>query len=60
MNGNLNFTGQYSTVGGTTGLGYADFVTGQLSVWPGRPFYDNDKSDYYGLYVRTRGGWART
>ena len=53
VNGNLNFTGQYSTVGGTTGLGYADFVTGQLSAFgQGRPFYDNDKSDYYGLYVQ--------
>jgi len=40
-------------VGGTTGLGYADFVTGQLSAFgQGRPFYDNDKSDYYGLYVQ--------
>ena len=53
VNGNLNFTGQYSTVGGTSGLGYADFVTGQLSAFgQGRPFYDNDKSDYYGLYVQ--------
>jgi len=53
VNGNLNFTGQFSTVGGTTGLGYADFVTGQLSAFgQGRPFYDNDKSDYYGLYVQ--------
>jgi hypothetical protein len=53
VNGNLNFTGQYSTVGGTQGLGYADFVTGQLSAFgQGRPFYDNDKSDYYGLYVQ--------
>lgn len=53
VNGNLNFTGQYPTVGGTTGLGYADFVTGQLSAFgQGRPFYDNDKSDYYGLYVQ--------
>ncbi len=53
VNGNLNFTGQYSTVGGVSGLGYADFVTGQLSAFgQGRPFYDNDKSDYYGLYVQ--------
>jgi hypothetical protein len=53
VNGNLNFTGQFSTVGGTTGLGYADFVTGQLNAFgQGRPFYDNDKSDYYGLYVQ--------
>jgi len=53
VNGNLNFTGQYSTVGGTTGLGYADFVTGQLNAFgQGRPFYDNDKSDYYGLHVQ--------
>lgn len=53
VNGNLNFTGQYSTVGGTSGLGFADFVTGQLSAFgQGRPFYDNDKSDYYGLYVQ--------
>lgn len=52
VNGGLNFTGQYSTVGGTTGLGYADFVTGQLNAYTqGRPFYDDDKSDYYGLYV---------
>jgi hypothetical protein len=56
VNGNLNFTGQYSTVGGTTGLGYADFVTGQLNAFgQGRPFYDDDKSDYYGLYVQD--GW---
>jgi hypothetical protein len=53
VNGNLNFTGQYSTVGGTTGLGYADFVTGRLNAYgQGRPFYDDDKSDYYGLYVQ--------
>jgi Carboxypeptidase regulatory-like domain/TonB dependent receptor len=53
VNGNLNFTGQFSTVGGTTGLGYADFVTGQLNAFgQGRPFYDNDKSDYYGLYIQ--------
>jgi hypothetical protein len=53
VNGNLNFTGQYSTVGGVSGLGYADFVTGQLSAFgQGRPFYDNDKSDYYGLYAQ--------
>ena len=53
VNGNLTFTGQYSTVGGTTGLGYADFVTGQLNNFgQGRPFYDNDKSDYYGLYAQ--------
>jgi hypothetical protein len=53
VNGNLNFTGQYSTVGGVSGLGYADFVTGQLNAFgQGRPFYDNDKSDYYGLYVQ--------
>src|SRR5262249_31669855 len=53
VNGNLNFTGQYSTVGGTTGLGYADFVTGRLNNYgQGRPFYDDDKSDYYGLYAR--------
>ncbi len=53
VNGNLNFTGQYSTAGGVAGLGYADFVTGQLNAFgQGRPFYDNDKSDYYGLYVQ--------
>jgi hypothetical protein len=56
VNGNLNFTGQYSTVGGTAGLGFADFVTGRLNAFgQGRPFYDNDKSDYYGLYVQD--GW---
>lgn len=63
VNGNLNFTGQFSTcaaappapcvVGTTGGLGYADFVTGQLNAFgQGRPFYDNDKSDYYGVYVQ--------
>ncbi|HZL56397.1 MAG TPA: TonB-dependent receptor [Bryobacteraceae bacterium] len=53
VNGQLNFTGQYSTVGGTTGLGYADFLTGQLNAYSqGQPFYDDDKSDYYGLYVQ--------
>jgi len=53
VNGNLTFTGQYSTVGGAAGLGYADFVTGQLNAFgQGRPFYDNDKSDYYGLYIQ--------
>lgn len=53
VNGNLNFTGQFSTVGGAAGLGYADFVTGQLNAFgQARPFYDNDKSDYYGLYVQ--------
>lgn len=59
VNGNLNFTGQYSTVGGTTGLGYADFVTGQLNAFgQGRPFYDDDKSNYYGLYVQD--AWRMT
>jgi Carboxypeptidase regulatory-like domain/TonB dependent receptor len=59
VNGNLAFTGQYATVGGTTGLGYADFVTGQLNAFgQGRPFYDDDKSDYYGLYVQD--GWRVT
>lgn len=53
VNGNLNFTGQFSTVGGAAGLGYADFVTGNLNAFgQGRPFYDNDKSDYYGLYIQ--------
>ena len=53
VNGNLNFTGQYSNAAGTTGLGYADFVTGQLNAFgQGRPFYDDDKSDYYGIYVQ--------
>jgi hypothetical protein len=53
VNGNLNFTGQFSTVGGAAGLGYADFVTGQLNAFgQGRPFYDNDKSDYYGFYIQ--------
>ncbi len=53
VNGGLNFTGQYSTAGGVAGLGYADFVTGQLNAYSqGRPFYDNDKSDYYGIYVQ--------
>jgi outer membrane receptor protein involved in Fe transport len=53
VNCNLNFTGHYSTVGGVSGLGFADFVTGQLSAFgQGRPFYDNDKSDYYGLYAQ--------
>jgi hypothetical protein len=59
VNGNLAFTGQYSTVGGTTGLGYADFITGQLNAFgQGRPFYDDDKSDYYGFYVQD--GWRVT
>jgi hypothetical protein len=53
VNGALNFTGQYSTAGGAAGLGYADFITGQLNAYSqGRPFYDDDKSDYYGLYVQ--------
>jgi hypothetical protein len=53
VNGNLNFTGQFSTVGGAVGIGYADFLTGQLNAFgQGRPFYDDDKSDYYGLYVQ--------
>ena len=53
VNGSLNFTGQWTNVTGATGLGYADFVTGQLSNFvQGRPFYDNDKSDYYGLYIQ--------
>ena len=33
VNGNLNFTGQYSNAAGTTGLGYSDFVTGQLNAF---------------------------
>ena len=56
VNGTLNFTGQFSTVGGLTGIGYADFVTGQLNAFgQGLPFYDDDKSNYYGLYVQD--GW---
>jgi hypothetical protein len=59
VNGNLAFTGQYSTVGGLTGIGYADLVTGQLNAFTqGRPFYDDDKSNYYGLYVQD--GWRVT
>jgi hypothetical protein len=59
VNGNLNFTGQYSTLGGLTGIGYADFVTGQLNAFgQGRPFYDDDKSNYYGLYAQD--GWRLT
>lgn len=53
VNGSLNFTGQFSTVGGVAGIGYADFVTGQLNAFgQGRPFYDNNVSDYYGLYIQ--------
>jgi hypothetical protein len=45
------------TVGGTIGLWYSDFFTGRLNnLGQGRPFYDNDKSDYYGLYVQD--AWA--
>ncbi len=61
VNGNLNFTGQYSNTAGTTGLGYADFVTGQLNQFgQGRPFYDNDTSDYYGIYVQDAWRLSRT
>jgi hypothetical protein len=53
VNGALSFTGQYSNAQNAAGLGYADFVTGQLNGFgQGRPFYDNDKSDYYGAYVQ--------
>ena len=63
VNGNLNFTGQFTTcaaappapcvTGTTSGLGYADFVTGRLNAFgQGRPFYDNDASDYYGIYIQ--------
>ncbi len=54
VNGNLNFTGQYSNAAGTTGLGYADFVTGQLKRVPARagPSMTTIRSDYYGLYVQ--------
>ncbi len=64
VNGNLNFTGQYSDIpaaggAGTAGIGYSDFVTGQLNAFgQGRPFYDDDRSDYYGLYVQD--AWRAT
>ena len=62
VNGTLSFTGQFSNAQGATnlvGLGYADFITGQMNgMSQGRPFYDDDRSDYYAFYVQD--GWRAT
>ncbi|PWU05072.1 MAG: TonB-dependent receptor [Terriglobia bacterium] len=45
--------GQFTFNGQTYGLGYADFMLGALdSFVQGNPVYDNDKSNYIGLYVQ--------
>ncbi len=62
VNGNLNFTGQFSNATATTGIlgeGYADFITAQMNgMTRGRPFYDDDQSNYYGFYVQD--AWRAT
>ena len=45
--------GQFTFNGQTYGLGYADFLTGALgSFVQGNPVFDNDRSNYFGLYVQ--------
>ena len=45
--------GQFTFNGQTYGLGYADFMLGALgSFVQGNPVYDNDKSNYFGLYIQ--------
>jgi hypothetical protein len=45
--------GQFTFNGQTYGLGYADFMLGALgSFVQGNPVFDNDKSNYIGLYVQ--------
>ena len=45
--------GQFTFSGQTFGLGYADFMLGALgSFVQGNPVYDNDRSNYVGLYVQ--------
>ena len=62
VNGNLSFTGQFSNSTNTTGIigeGYADFLTGQMNGFSqGRPFYDDDQSNYYGFYAQD--AWRAT
>ena len=62
VNGSLTFTGQFSSPTATSGVlgeGYADFLTGQMNGFSqGRPFYDDDRSDYYALYVQD--AWRAT
>ncbi len=62
VNGNLSFTGQFSNATATTGIlgeGYADFITGQMNgMTQGRPFYDDDQSNYYGFYAQD--AWRAT
>ena len=53
MNGALNFTGQYSDRWRDDRPRLCRLCTGQLNAYSqGRPFYDDDQSDYYGLYVQ--------
>ena len=61
VNGNLNFTGQYTTVGGTTGLGYADLFTGGSTTLAraGR-FTTTTSRTTTDSTFRTRGAWVRT
>jgi Carboxypeptidase regulatory-like domain/TonB dependent receptor-like, beta-barrel len=45
--------GQFTFSGQIAGLGYADFMLGNMSSFvQGNPVYDNDRSDYVGLYVQ--------
>ena len=45
--------GQFTFSGQITGLGYADFLLGNLSSFvQGNPVYDNDRSDYVGVYAQ--------
>jgi hypothetical protein len=45
--------GQFTFSGQTTGLGYADFLLGNLSSFiQGNPVYDYDRSNYIGMYAQ--------
>jgi hypothetical protein len=45
--------GQFTFSGQTTGLGYADFLLGDMSSFiQGNPVYDYDRSNYIGTYAQ--------
>jgi hypothetical protein len=45
--------GQFTFSGQLLGLGYADFLLGRMSNFiQGNPVYDNDRSNYIGLYAQ--------
>lgn len=52
-NGQFTFSSGAPGRGSTYGLGYADFLLGSVdSFLQGNPVFDNDKSNYIGLYAQ--------